>query len=172
MKSKSIIKQAGFTLLELMAVLAIGILLVVGALALRNSANSQQSSIQMISDLSAIKESTKSLYFGQGGYGAASLNATLITANKIPTTMPITGGTTINHALNGTLTITGATSAFTMTLTNIPTDVCVSLLSAASGFTSIQVGANAARTSFPISPTNAATDCGAAANQTIVFTAV
>jgi hypothetical protein len=58
-----------------------------------------------------------------------------------------------------------------MAVTNIETDVCVALLSAASGFTSIQVGANAARTTFPIPPATASTDCAALPAQTITFTA-
>lgn len=163
-------RQAGMTLIEIIVVLAIGALIIGGALSLYSNASSSQSSNQLNSDLTAIRASVKSLYSTQGGYGTASLNSVLINAKKVPTTMSVSG-TTISHALNGTLAVAGATSNFTMTVTAIPTDVCVALLSAASGFSSIQVGSNAARTSFPISPANASTDCAAAATQTIVFTA-
>jgi len=163
-------RQAGFSLIEIIVVLAIGALIVAGALSLYSSASSSQSSSQLYSDLSAIRASVKTLYSTQGGYGTASLNSILINAKKVPTTMSVSG-TTINHALNGTVTVTGATGNFTMTVTEIPTDVCIGLLSAASVFTSIQVGTNSARTSFPISPTNASSDCSAATIQTIIFTA-
>jgi prepilin-type N-terminal cleavage/methylation domain-containing protein len=169
-KLSKVSRQAGMTLIEIIVVLAIGALIIGGALSLYSNASSAQASNQMNSDLTAIRASVKSMYATQGGYGAASLNSVLITANKVPTTMAVSGST-ISHALNGTLTITGATSNFTMAATNIPTAVCVALLSAASGYTSIQVGSNAARTTFPITPANAATDCAAAATQTITFTA-
>lgn len=163
-------RQAGMTLIEIIVVLAIGALIIGGALSLYSNASSSQSSNQLNSDLTAIRASVKSIYSTQGGYGTASLNSVLINAKKVPTTMSVSG-TTISHALNGTLTVTGATSSFTMAVTAIPTDVCVALLSAASGFSSIQVGSNAARTTFPITPANASTDCAAAATQTITFTA-
>lgn len=163
-------RQAGMTLIEIIVVLAIGALIIGGALSLYANASSSQSSNQLNSDLTAIRASVKSLYHTQGGYGTSSLNSLLINSKKVPTTMTITG-TTINHALNGTITVTGATNNFTMTVTSIPTDVCVVLLAAASGFISIQVGSNAALSTFPISPTTASTDCSTAATQTIVFTA-
>lgn len=164
-------RQTGMTLIEIIVVLAIGALIIGGALSLYSNASSAQASNQMNSDLTAVRASVKSIYSTQGGYGTASLNSVLINAQKVPTTMSVSG-TTINHALNGTLVVNGATNNFTMTTSNIPTDVCVALLSAASGFTSIQVGSNAARTAFPISPSTASTDCSAAATQSIVFTAV
>lgn len=163
-------RQAGMTLIEIIVVLAIGALIIGGALSLYSNASSSQSSNQMNSDLTAIRASVKSLFTAQGGYGTVSLNSVLINAQKVPTTMTISGAT-INHPLNGTVTVTGATTNFTVTVTAIPTDVCVSLLSAASGYTSIKVGASAARTTFPISPINASTDCAVAATQTIIFTA-
>jgi prepilin-type N-terminal cleavage/methylation domain-containing protein len=163
-------RQAGMTLIEIIVVLAIGALIIGGALSLYSNASSSQASNQLNSDLTAIRASVKSLYSTQGGFSTASLNSVLINAKKVPTTMSVSGPT-INHTLNGTLTVTGATNNFTMAVTNIETDVCVALLSAASGFTSIQVGANAARTTFPIPPATASTDCAALPAQTITFTA-
>lgn len=167
---KSIQRQTGFSLIELMIVLGIGALMLAGGLALSNTAGSSQSSSQLTSDLVAIKTSVKQLYSGQGGYGAVSLNSVLIASNKIPTTMTVSGST-ITHQLNGTLTVTGNTSTFDTAITNIATDVCVNIVAVVSGYTQIKVGANAARTTVPFSPANAATDCSAAANQTITFSA-
>lgn len=165
--------QAGLTLIEVLVSLAIFALVVGGALALFGGASSSQSATQLTSDINAIRASTKSLYFGQGGYGTASLNEVLINGKKIPTTMPVSGtapNRVINHPLNGTVTVTGATSQFTVTTTNIPTDVCIGMVSAANtAWQTVRVGTAAARTP-PVNPTTASSDCAAAANQTIVFT--
>lgn len=170
--NKGNFRQAGLTLIESLVVLAIAALVIGGSIALFGGASSSQSTSQMTSDLNAIKASTKSLYFGQGGYGTTSLGEVLINGKKVPTTMPITGtapNRVINHALNGTVVITGATSQFTVAPSNIPTDVCIGMVTAGTGWDSIKVGTAAARTP-PVSPATASADCALAANQTIVFT--
>jgi prepilin-type N-terminal cleavage/methylation domain-containing protein len=164
-------RQAGLTLIETLVALAIFALVVGGAIALFSGASSSQTTTQMTSDLNALKASTKSLYFGQGGYGTASLGEVLINGKKVPSTFAITGtapARVINHSLNGTVAVTGATAAFTVTTTAIPTDVCIGLATM-SGWDSVKVGTAAARVP-PVSPATASTDCSAAATQTIVFT--
>jgi prepilin-type N-terminal cleavage/methylation domain-containing protein len=167
-KSKS---QVGLTLIETLVALAIFALVVSGALALFGSASSSQTTTQLKSDLSAIRAATKSLYFGQGGYGSASLVEVLINGNKVPTTMSISGtapARVINNSQSGTVTVTGATSQFTVAVTNISTDVCVGLV-AATGWSSVQIGAATALTSFPIAPTTASTQCAASNPVAITF---
>ena len=164
-------KQAGLTLIESMAALSIFAVVVGGALALYGGASSSQTSTQMTSDLSAIRSAVKSLYFGRGGYGTANLNSVLVNGQKVPTTMSVTAGTppTITHGLNGTVTATGASTVFTLTVTEIPTDVCLNLLAGTNGWNSVKVGAAAAITTFPITPDTASTQCAAAATNTIIF---
>lgn len=164
-------KQAGLTLIESMAALAIFAVIVGGALALFGGASSSQISTQMTSDLNAIRSAIKSIYFGNGGYGTANLNSVLVSGKRVPTTMTVTAGTppTITHGLNGTVTATGATANFTITITAIPTDVCLNLLSGTTGWNSVKVGSATAITAFPITPDTASTQCAAAATNTIVF---
>lgn len=169
-KPTRIHKQAGMTLIEAIVVITLGALAIGGALSLYNNASAGQHASQMVSDSSAIRASVKSLYANNGGYGVGSLNSVLINSNKVPTSMSVSG-TTITHQLNGTVTVTGATTTFTAAFTNIPTDVCTNLLSASSGYSQIVVGANAAITTFPVSPATASTQCSAAALQTVTFTA-
>lgn len=166
--------QAGMTLMELITALAIIAAVVVGALSLFGSANSSQNSTQMLKDLTAIRSAVQSLYMGQGGYGTASLNQTLITANKIPSTMTVSGST-INTALGGTLTVTGNTSNFTMVITNLGADVCTSILTNSStGWSSVKVNTSPVITTFPVSPAvaTAAAQCGGTAPFTITWTTV
>lgn len=172
---KQLKKQAGITLMEVIAGLLIIGLVVSGALSLFGNADSSQKSNQMTSDLNALNAATKSLYAGQGGYGTVNLNSVLKTAKRIPSTMSVDAATppVITHSMNGTVTVTGATATFTIAITNIPTDVCINLLSnAATGWTSVKVGSAAAITTFPIPPATAAsaTNCAASNANTITFT--
>lgn len=172
-KLKHFNKQAGVTLMELIASLAVMAIVVVGALALYSGATSSQSSTQAIQDVTSLRAATKQLWQGQGTYGPATtnLNNTLVTAKRIPTTISVDTSTTPNtltHQNNGTVNIASTGSGFTMTLTNIPVDVCMPMLTGAQGWISVQAGSAAARTAFPISPANASADC--ATGTTLVFT--
>lgn len=170
---KNLKKQAGVTLIELIVGLVIIALIVAGALSLFGTASSAQSSTQMTKDLVSIQTTTKSLYMGQGSYGTAgSINNILVTAKRIPSTIQVDTTTTPNtltHQLNGTMAIASTGPTFTITLTNIPTDVCMSLMNGTSNWASIKAGTAAARTTFPVTSAQSATDC--ATGTTMVFTA-
>lgn len=167
------IRQRGVTLMELIASVAIMAILVVGALTLYGSAQSGSNTTQLLRDLTGVSAATKSLFAGQGSYGsAAALNSTLIAAKAIPSSWTVSGST-INHQLNGVVTVAGnaSGSAFTIQLDSIPQDVCVKLLSNSStGWSSIKVGtAGTVRSTFPISPVTASGDCTGTTNS-ILFT--
>lgn len=172
---KNMKKQAGISLMEVIAGLLILGLVVAGALSLFGSADSSQKSNQMLSDVTALRTAIKGMYSGQGGYGTVNLNSVLKTARKIPTTMTADASTppVITHSMNGTVTVsgTGGGATFSIAITNIPTDVCVQLLSnSSSGWNSITVGGSTLST-FPISPAVAAstTNCAASNANTITF---
>lgn len=167
----SIKKQVGLTLIEVMSSLAILAIVIGGALALFSTASSSQASTQMTSDLNALRTSVKTLWFGQGSYTPGSLNATLITANKVPSTMSVATPNITNN-FGGAVIATGATTNFTISTASIPTDVCVSILTAAKGWSSVQVTGGAAQTTFPITPATAATQCAfGGGSATITLTA-
>lgn len=167
-------RQAGVTLLELIAVLGILTVIVVGALALFNQANSAQKSNDLISNLVALRTSVRDLWSGQGGYGTTVINDTLVTAKRIPSNWTVNTATTpdtITHQLNGTITVTGATTSFTIAATALPEDVCTTLMTAGgAGWVSVQANAGTVRTP-PIAPATAAADCGASSANTLTFTA-
>ena len=162
--------QSGVTLMEMIAALAIIAVIIVGSLALYNAATSSQSSTQMVQDVTTLRAATKQLFLGQGSYGSANLNSVLISANRLPTTIRVADATkgTLKHQLNGDVTITGATSQFTIKITDIPSDVCIPLLTNTTGWVQVSVGKTDVET-FPVSPADAATDCGSG-NQDITFT--
>lgn len=169
-------KQHGISLMEIIAGLLVVALIIAGALALFSSADSSQKGNQMVADITALRSAVKSVYAGQGGYGTGSLNNVLKTAKKIPATMAVGTGNppTITHTLNGSLTVQGVNggSQFAIEINNIPTDICVQLLSgsASSGWNSIKVNSSAVITSLPMTPDTASTNCGTTNTNTITFT--
>lgn len=168
-------KQAGISLMEVISSLLVMGLVVAGALALFGNASASQKTNQFTADITAIRSALKGLYSSQGTFGTAELNTIMKTSNKIPSDLSVDASTppVITHSMNGTIALMGVTSVFTLTATNIPTDVCVGVLTnLGAGWTSVKVGATAAITAFPITPAIAAgaTQCAASNANTIVFT--
>ncbi len=166
-------KQKGVTLMELIAGLAIMAVVVTGALALYTSASSSEASTSITKDLHAIREATKQLYSGQGTYGVATtnLNDTLVAAKKVPTSISVDTTTTpdtLTHKKDGTINVASTGASFSVTLTNIPVDVCMPLMTSAAGWTSVKGGTATARTTFPVTPEQAQADC--ATGTTMIFT--
>lgn len=178
---RDIRKQAGMTLMEIIAALAIIAAVVVGALALFNSAQSSNQSVSMLKDIIAIRAAVQQLYTGQGGYGAGTLiNPILINARKVPSDMvpnlPAAGN--ITTQLQGLLIVTSTAlgTAFTISIANVPPDVCTQLLTnASSGWATAPMvtvaGTAIAPATYPIAPGVAATACAAGGtNKIIVWT--
>lgn len=152
-------RERGVTLMELIAAVAVMAILVVGALTLYNAASTGSNSTQILRDVTGLQTATKSLYAGQSGYGTASLNDTLINFKAVPSNWSI-NGSTITHSLNGTATVTGAGSQFTVALANLPKDVCIKLLSNASaGWASYVTDGDTTGSAFPVDPAKASTSC-------------
>lgn len=168
-------KQLGMTLMEVLASLAIIATVVVGSLSLFGAANSSSTASQLQKDLIALRTATQTQYTGQGSYGAVStsLNPILVKSRKVPTSLNTTSSNTITTSLNGTVAVSvhdTNVNQFTITVTAVPDDVCASLVtSMSSGWASVQVGSATARTTFPVSPTDATTDC-TGNNNSIVWT--
>lgn len=165
-------KQRGVTLMELIASLSVMAVVVVGAVSLFGSATASERANAMQRDLSALQSATRSLYAGQGSYGTDSINSVLNSSKKIPSTLNVSGtGATlqINHRDNGEFQVKGATDTFTIDITKIKKEICIPLVTNASGWKSVKVGSGTEITSFPISPATAETNCSAD-EQTITFT--
>lgn len=167
-------RQAGMTLMEIIAALAIIAAVIVGALALFNSAQSSNQSVAMLKDLISLRSATQQLFLGQGTYGAngTNLNATLINSNKVPNDLVTAAPNTITPPWPGGAVIVAATanpSRFTVTFNAVPRDICVQLIANSStGWFSVAAGGNT-QNNFPVNPAQATNMCNAAANN-IVWT--
>ena len=166
-------KQAGASLMELIAYLSVAAVVVVGALALYNSATSSQQTTQLTQDLAAVRAAVKQVWQGQGSFGAngTNLNNVLVSAKRIPTTIRVdtsTNPNTLTHMANGTMNITSAVTSFNVAITNIGADLCIPLLTGANGWISVSVGGGAPITSFPIDPGTATTACASGTTMTFL----
>jgi len=166
-KQRSIARQYGATLLESIAFLGIAAIVILSAVSLLTGAFSTAQSNRASQEVVAIRTAVRKLYMGQG-YGTAGLNAALIGAKAFPSGLS-TVGATVNNGFGGTVTVTGATTQFTIRYTNVPQDACIGTISGATGWASVTGGGGAAVTLFPVSVAAATAQCAAAVN-TITFT--
>lgn len=163
-------KQAGMTLVELMIVLAIAAFVIGGAIALMKTVQSSSEEQRLATDMMSIRSIVKTKYLGQGTYGTGNISQLIYNSQKYPTTLTWSATNSNFTTYNGgSVTVTGNGANFSVVLTNVPQASCADLLSASSGWTSIQVGGSAAITTFPISPTVADTACGTGTNPTFTF---
>lgn len=161
-------RQRGASLLEAIAYLGVAAVVVLGAVSLLNGAFGSAKSNQTSEELVSLRTAARKLYLGQT-YPAA-MNEALINAGAAPATL-VRGdaaGALIN-SWGGAVTVAGAGATFTITYAGLPRDVCMNVISGATGWTSIGAGANAV-TVFPATAANATTQCPAATNN-VVFTA-
>ncbi|MFS2020060.1 type 4 pilus major pilin [Massilia sp. CT11-108] len=165
-------RQRGASLLEAIAYLGVAAIVVLAAVSLLQNAFGSARANQTTEELTGLRTTLRKMYSGQP-YKDAEMLKNMITAKAIPGTLSVSSdGAAINNTWGGTVTPTSADDAtFTITYTNVPPDVCMTVVSGATGWTKIADGAgNNPITVFPAAAASAAKLCGAAAN-TVAFTA-
>lgn len=166
MKPRTLVLQRGASLLEAIAFLGVAATIVVGAVALLANAFSGARSNRSQEEVAAISTGVKRLFMGQAGaYGTGSLNGVLAQAKIFPSTLAVEG-TSVLNAWNGAVNVNGSTSTFEISYANVPQQVCVELVATSGQWISVAVN-GAAGMVPPISPSQAAAQCNAAANTVI-----
>jgi prepilin-type N-terminal cleavage/methylation domain-containing protein len=118
-------KKHGFSLLELLLVVAVGAVLLLAGLAVYRNVTQNANVNEAMRLLNVIKQETQRLFQGEGEYGTADLNSLLQNANVIPSSA--LNGTEIRHPFNDTVTVTGVDDTFTILFRNVPRAACISL---------------------------------------------
>ena len=176
-------RDAGVTLMEIIAALAIISVIVVGALALYQSAKSSEEATRLIADAMAIQTAVRSVYMGETDYGVDSdaLQALMWQSKKLPTTIKgkvdSAGKVSLTHHLGGKLGLYAMHNRFVILFSGIPTDVCIPLLAmTGSQWQEVTVGNDAEGVlnefpagTFPISPHDAETYCVSSDSMEIGF---
>jgi len=155
-------RQRGASLLEGIAYLGIAAIVVMGAISLLTGAFSSAKSNQANEEVIGLRTAVRKLYMGQT-YPTTGVVANLIAAKAVPGTLA-NSGTALKNSWGGDVTIVGANAGFTITYPSVPQDVCVSMLSGANGWTSVNANAGTALTAFPVAADKATTLCSQADN--------
>lgn len=121
----------GFSLLELLLVVAVGAVLILSGLGAYKLVSDGNNATQSIRQLQTLKQQVQQAYQGSAGYGTvanADLTASLQAMRLLPPDMPLTG-TTLRNAFGGTTTIVAGTSVanFVVTFNNVSRGACVKL---------------------------------------------
>ena len=163
-------RQRGASLLEAIAYLGVAAIVVLAAVSLLQNAFGSARSNQTTEEITGLRTNIRKMYAGQP-YNDPAMLANLITARAIPGTLTVANGV-INNTWGGIVTpASNAAGTFTITYTNVPQDVCMNVVSGATGWTQIADGqGNHAIAAFPAAAAAAAALCNAAAND-IAFTA-
>ena len=165
-------RQRGASLLEAIAYLGVAAVVVLAAVSLLQNAFGSARSNQTTEELTGLRTTVRKMYTGQS-YNDNAMLANMITARAVPGTLSIAAdGSTINNTWGGTVNIASSNAAtFTITYTKMPADVCMTVVSGATGWTQIADDkGNHAINAFPAAAASAAALCNAASN-TLAFTA-
>ncbi|MFC7518874.1 type 4 pilus major pilin [Herbaspirillum sp. GCM10030257] len=166
------IHQRGASLLEGIAYLGIAAIVILGAVSLLGSAFGSAQSNQSVEEVVSIRTAVRKLYSGQT-YAAGDLTPTLMNARALPGSLrPNAANNAVTNTWGGAVVVTGAGATFTVTYNAVPEDVCVNMISGATGWTQITANANGNPVvAFPVTAAAADGLCVAGPN-VIVFTAV
>lgn len=122
-------QQAGFSLLELLLVVAVGAVLILAGLGAYRLVTENNNTNQATRLLSTLKQQVQQAYQGQASYGTGNLIDDLTALRALPTDLGTsgTGDSMIAKGTFGNLTIAGNTNTFAIGLTNVPKGACVRL---------------------------------------------
>ncbi len=169
-------RQRGFNLIEAAIVLGVVGLVIGGIWVAAAAVQENMRNGDASKGLIQIVQNVRNLYYGQTPTATATITTDLISANAIPANF-ISNSTTAINPWNGSVAvrITGASAAaydqIQIDYVSVPKSSCIALtsqntnISTGTGLASIIIdattgGTDATITTFPLTPTTAAADCG------------
>ncbi|ECC9556754.1 prepilin-type N-terminal cleavage/methylation domain-containing protein [Salmonella enterica subsp. salamae] len=120
--------EDGFTLIEAMVVMIVGVMVLAGAAAGINKlfvANNVSTEAQNIQSIAA---NMKTVASSEGGYDSIVSNKEAIDLHVFPTNMKI-NGTDVRNVWGGSVTVAGAADSYTLTYPSVPAEECIQIAS-------------------------------------------
>ena len=171
-------RARGFSLLELLLVVAVGAVLILAGLGAYRLVTENNNTNQATRLLTTLKQQVQQAYQGQASYGATNLLDDLTALRALPTDLGTsgTGDSMTAKGMFGTIAVTGATSNFRIAFNNVPKGACVRLgqqftSQNANDFVSLQVGSTTYTQSSTITQASLTTACSdQSASNTMTWT--
>lgn len=119
----------GFSLLELLLVVAVGAVLILAGLGAYRLVTENNNTNQATRLLTTLKQQIQQAYQGQASYGTGNIIDDLASLRALPTDLGTsgTGDSMIAKGMFGTIAITGATNNFQISLSTVPKGACIRL---------------------------------------------
>ncbi|EBR7327571.1 prepilin-type N-terminal cleavage/methylation domain-containing protein [Salmonella enterica subsp. enterica serovar Ahuza] len=120
--------EDGFTLIEAMVVMIVGVMVLAGAAAGINKlfvANNVSTEAQNIQSIAA---NMKTVASSEGGYDSIAGNKEAIDLHVFPTNMKI-NGTDVRNVWGGSVTVVGTADSYTLTYPSVPAEECIQIAS-------------------------------------------
>ncbi|EAA4188422.1 prepilin-type N-terminal cleavage/methylation domain-containing protein [Salmonella enterica subsp. enterica] len=120
--------EDGFTLIEAMVVMIVGVMVLAGAAAGINKlfvANNVSTEAQNIQSIAA---NMKTVASSEGGYDSIAGNKEAIDLHVFPTNMKV-NGTDVRNVWGGSVTVAGTTDSYTLTYPSVPAEECIQIAS-------------------------------------------
>lgn len=148
---------SGFSLLELLLVVAVGAVLILAGLGAYRLVTENNNTNQATRMLTTLKQQIQQAYQGQATYGTGNLLGDLVSLRALPSDLGTSGSgaSTVAKGQFGAVNVTGISNNFSIGFTNVPKGACVRLAQQftpqnANDFVSVQVGS----TTFTQTSTN------------------
>ena len=119
------LKQKGFSLLELLLVVAVGAILLLAGLAVYRNVTDNSKVTETIRLLNVTKQETQRLFQGEGRYPSQVLNDVLIEAKAFPSSSLV--GSQVRTPYNGDVTVEGEGRTFNILMADIPESSCIKI---------------------------------------------
>lgn len=121
--------QKGFSLLELLLVVAVGAVLILAGLAAYRLVSENNNVNEAMRLLNTLKQQVQTAYQGEGQYTAtnAEMIALLRDLRAFPAGVLNAAGDTANHPFGGTVTFEGTDQVFTISFNEVRRSACIAI---------------------------------------------
>jgi len=157
-------REKGFTLIELMVVIAIGGLILAGVVMQFSDAGDQNKSQTSVKNLAQLSSAIESLRDVRQGW--AGVTETVIAKSSAAPSNMMSGGI-LKNIFGGAVTVTGSVSSYTITYPNVPQKNCIDI--AAKALTMFNGGIKAGATGGTAITTVAGAATACTATNTMKF---
>lgn len=139
-------RQRGVTLMEVLAVMIIGLLMIIGAFTLYSTTQNKQREGDILTAMMTLQTNIRDLYYGKNSYEDITAS-TIVAAGAAPSTLVGSNGTSLVSPYDSAsqVTITSGTgdAQFEILVPAVPQDSCISLSTKRGSFNSVEANGTA-----------------------------